>query len=129
MLKALKVTMIVLGVVEILFGLGFTFFMNAMGKTLGFDPGPNSQLYIGALLGLTLITVSAFLIAAAQDPLRHINWVRFAIWWCIAGVVAGLYAVTKNYVDFSQAGMGIIWDSVVAVALLIFYPWRKVNSR
>jgi hypothetical protein len=41
MLKALKVTMIVLGVVEILFGLGFIFFMQKMGKMLGFEPGPN----------------------------------------------------------------------------------------
>ncbi len=129
MLKALKVTMIVLGVVEILFGLGFTFFMNEMGKTLGFDPGPDYILYIGALLGLTLITVSAFLIVAAQDPLRHISWVRFAILWCISGVIAGLYAVIRNYVDFSQAGMGIIWDGVVAVALLIFYPWRKTSNQ
>ena len=129
MLKALKVTMIVLGVVEILFGLGFTFFMNEMGKTLGFDPGPDYIQYIGALLGLTLITVSAFLIVAAQDPLRHISWVRFAILWCISGVIAGLYAVIRNYVDFSQAGMGIIWDGVVAVALLIFYPWRKTSNQ
>src|SRR4030042_4520159 len=128
MLTALKVTMIVLGVVEILFGLGFTFFMNEMGKTLGFEPGPDYLLYIGALLGLTLITISAFIISAARNPIQHIGWVRFAIWWCIAGVVAGLYAVTKNYVDFSQAGMGIIWDGVVAVALLFFYPWQKTSS-
>lgn len=128
MLKALKVIMIVFGVVELLFGLGFTFFMHEMSDMLGFELGPDYILYIGALLGLTLIPVSVFLIAAARDPLRHISWVKFAIWWCIGGVVAGLYAVIMNYADFSQAGMGIIWDGIVAIALLIFYPWRKQSS-
>jgi hypothetical protein len=116
-------------VVEIFFGLGFIFFFQEWGKMLGFEPGPKYISYIGALLGFTLITISGFIISAARNPLQYIGWVRFAIWWCIAGVVAGLYAVTKNYVDFSQAGMGIIWDGVVAVALLIFYPWRKASSQ
>ena len=128
MLKALKVTLIVFGVVEILFGLIFTFFIQEFGAMLGFDKGPDWVLYVGALLGLTLIPVSVFLIAAARDPLRHINWVKFAIIWSIAGVIAGLYAVIRNYVDFSQAGMGIIWDAVVTVVLLIFYPWRKAPA-
>jgi len=128
MLKALKVTLIIYGVVEILFGLGFTFFMREMGGMLGFESAPDQTLYAGALLGLTVITVSAFLIAAARDPLRHISWVKFAILWGISGLIAGLYAVIRNYVDFGQAGMGIIWDAVVIVALLIFYPWRKAPA-
>lgn len=128
MLKALKVTMIVYGVVEILFGLGFIFFLQEMGKMLGFEKGPDYILYIGALLGLTLIAVSVFLIAAARNPLRHISWVKFAILWAITGIIAGLYAVIRNYVDIGQAGMGIICDAVLAVALLIFYPWRKAPA-
>ena len=82
--KSLKGDDDCLGVVEIFFGLGFTFFMNEMGKTLGFEPGPDYLLYIGALLGLTLITISGFIISAARNPLQYIGWVRFAIWWCIA---------------------------------------------
>jgi hypothetical protein len=80
------------------------------------------------LLGLTLIAVSVFLIAAARNPLRHISWVKFAILWAITGIIAGLYAVIRNYVDIGQAGMGIICDAVLAVALLIFYPWRKAPA-
>jgi hypothetical protein len=129
MLKALKVTLVVFGVVEILFGLGFTFFMPEMGAMLGFGEGPDWLPYVGALLGLTLIAVSIFLIAAARDPLRHIWWVKFGILWAITGVIAGLYSVIAGYVDFAQAGMGIIWDAAVTVALLIFYPWRKPSSQ
>jgi len=127
-LKALKVTLIVFGVVEIVFGLGFTFFLPEMGAMLGFEEGPDWALYMGALLGLTLIAVSVFLIAAARDPLKHIWWVKFGILWAITGVIAGLYSLIAGYVDFGQAGMGIIWDAAATVALLIFYPWRGARE-
>jgi len=128
MIKGLKVTMIVLGVVEICFGLGFLFFMPAMVAMLGFEQGPAYIQYMGALLGLTLIPISIFIIAAARDPLKHLNWVKFAIWWEVLGVLAGLYSMIMGYVNFGQAGMGTIWDAVVAAALLIFYPWRAAKQ-
>jgi len=121
--------LIVFGVVEIIFGLGFTFFMPEMGDMFGFGDVPDWALYMGALLGLTLIAVSVFLIAAARNPLKHIWWVKFAILWALTGVIAGLYSLIVGYVDFGQAGMGIIWDAAVAAALLIFYPWRKSSSQ
>jgi hypothetical protein len=128
MIKALKVTMIVFGVVEICFGLGFLFFLPAMGAMLGFEQGPVYIQYVGALLGLTLIPISIFIIAAACNPLKHIYWVKFAIWWSVAGVLAALYSMIMGYVNFGQAGMGTIWDAVVAAALLIFYPWRAAKQ-
>ena len=128
MIKALKVVMIVFGVVEICFGLGFLFFLPQWSAMLGFEEGPDYIQYMGALLGLTLIAVSIFLIMAARDPLRHIYWVKFAILWAVTGVIAGLYSIIMGYVHFGQAGMGIIWDGVVAVALLIFYPWRGAKE-
>jgi hypothetical protein len=33
-----------------------------------------------------------------------------------------------GYVNFGQAGMGTMWDAVVAAALLIFYPWRAAKQ-
>ena len=125
MIKALKVTMIIFAVVEIILGLGFLFFGPQMSEMFGFEEGPDYIQYIGALLGVTLIVISIFLIAAARDPLRHIYWVKFAIWWAVSGVIAGLYSIIVGHVDFGQAGFGIIWDGAIAVALLIFYPWRE----
>ena len=128
MTKALKVVLIIYGVVEILFGLGFILFPQKLTEMFGFEKGPDYVQYILALLGFTLIAISVFLIAAARDPLRHISWVKFGILWAITGVIGGLYAVIRNYVDFGQAGMQIVMDAVLAVALLIFYPWRAVRE-
>ena len=128
MTKALKVVLIIYGVVEILFGLGFILFPQELSEKFGFEKGPDYVQYILALLGFTLIAISVFLIAAARDPIRHISWVKFAVLWAIAGAIAGLYAVIRNYVEFGQAGMGIVMDAVLAVALLICYPWRGAPS-
>ena len=99
-----------------------------MVAMLGFEQGPAYIQYMGALLGLTLIPICIFIIAAARDPLRHIYWVKFAIWWSAGGVLAALYSMIMGYVNFGQAGMGTIWDAVVAAALLIFYPWRAAKQ-
>ena len=128
MIQALKVTMIVWGIIGILFGLAFIFVPYELGGMLGYEKGPDYVPYFLASLGGCFIAVSVFLIAAARDPLRHIYWVKFAILWSILGVVIGLYSIIRGYVDFGQAGMGIILDAVFAVAFLIFYPWRVVKS-
>ena len=126
MLKALKVTMIVRGVVGILFGLAFIFIPKALGEMFGYatEGGPEYILSFLASLGVFMISVAIFLIAAARDPLRHIYWVKLAILIAILMVVAELYSVIQGYIDFSQAGMGIILNAVFAVAFLVFYPWR-----
>jgi hypothetical protein len=50
--------------------------------------------------------------------------VKFVITLCILAVVADVYSIIKGYVDFSQIPGYIIIDSLFAVLLLAFYPWR-----
>ena len=85
-------------------------------------------MYSMAMVGISFIAAGVFLIVAGRDPLRHINWVKLAIWWAILAVVAGLYSIVQGYVNFSQVGVTIILDAVFAVAFLVFYPWRQARS-
>jgi len=128
MIKALKVVLIVYGVMGILFGLAFIFVPYELGDILGFEHGSDYVPYFLAALGGCFIAPSVFIIAAARDPLRHISWVKFAILWSVLCLVTGLYSVIQGYVDFGQAGMGIIIDAVFAAAFLVFYPWRAARS-
>ena len=128
MIRGLKVALILYGVIGILFGLAFIFVPYELGSMFGFEEGPEYVPHFLALLGVCFIAPAVFLIAAARDPLRHISWVKFAILWTILAVVAGLYSIVKGYVDFGQAGMGIILDAVFAVAFLVLYPWRAARS-
>ena len=127
MIKALKVTMIVWGIIGILFGLAYIFVPQELGSVLGYEKGPAYVPYMLAQLAGCFISTSVFILVAARDPLPHINWVQFAILYCILSVVLGLYSVIRGYVDFGQAGMGIIINAIFAAAFLAFYPWRVAS--
>jgi len=128
MIRALKVALIVFGVIEILLGLSLIITPDQAASTFGVSEVSGYLKYLIAQLGTCLISFSVFLIVAARDPLRHINWVKFAIVICILGAAAGLYAVVQGAVAFSQAGMQIIMDFVFAVVFLALYPYRAVKG-
>ncbi len=128
MIRALKVTLIVFGVRNILFGLAVIVAPQLIANIWGFGEIADYVPFIMGAFGLSLIAPSVWLIAAARDPLRHITWVKFGILWMILGVVVPLYSVIQGGVDFSQVGIGIIQDAVFAAALLVFYPYRAARS-
>ena len=128
MIRALKVSMIIYGVLGILFGLAYIIVPHQLGAMFGYEQGPG---YIDAFLlflAVCFISASVFLIAAARDPLRHIYWVKYAILFATLMAVAELYSVIRGYLDFGQAGMGIILHAVFAAAFLAFYPWRVART-
>ena len=127
MIKALKVTMIVWGIIGILFGLAYIFIPTQLGDIFGYEKGPEHVYAMLASLGGCFIAVSVFIITAARDPLQNISWVKFAILFSLIGLVMELYSVIRGYVDFAQAGMGIILYAIFAAAFLVFYPWRAAS--
>ena len=128
MIRGLKIALIVYGVIGILLGLALLVAPYQVASMFGFGEIADYVPYYMALLGISFIAPSFWLIVAGRDPLRHITWVKFAILWSILGLVAGLYSIAKGAVDFSQAGPGIIIDAVFAVAFLVLYPYRATRS-
>ena len=128
MIRGLKIALIAWGAIGILMGLAFIFFPRELGDMVGYEEGPAYVPYFLASLGGAFIAASVFFIVAARDPLKHILWVKFAILWSSLGVVLGLYSIIRDYVNFSQAGMGLIIDAVFTVAFLALYPWRAARG-
>ena len=130
MLKALKVTMYVIGVVGILFGLAFIFAGEPLGEMMGFETGGDLGYlpYFTTSLGGLFVVGSFFIIIAARDPIKHILWVKYAIAWSLVGLVLDLYSAIMEYVTFSEAMSGIIIGAVFAAALLIFYPYKAAKG-
>ena len=128
MIKALKVVMIVFGVVEILLGLMLVTMPEQMASSAGADAASGLLLYYIVSLGICLLALGVFIIIAAKDPLKHINWVKYAIVVCLLGALAGLYAVIRGYVTFGEAGMQIIMDAIFGIVFLALYPYRAAKS-
>jgi hypothetical protein len=128
MIRGLKIALIVFAVIEILMGLLLVFFPDKLASSGGIHNVTGYLKYIMALLGICLIVPGSFLIVAGRDPLRHINWVKFAIVWFILATAAGLYSIVKGDVDFNHAGILIILHAVFALVLLALYPYRRVKG-
>ena len=127
MIRALKIALIVFGVLEIILGVSLAIFPEQAAAMVGVSNPPGYLIYTLISFGLCLIAPSVYLIIIARNPLRHIYWVKFAILWCIFGAVGGLYAVLRGAVDFNQAGMQIIMDAVFAVVFLALYPYKAAT--
>ena len=123
MIRALKVVLIVYGVIHISFGLALIVVPHQAASMMGFGEIAGFGAYTAALWGAGLLAASVWVIAAGRDPLRHITWVKFVILLSVLRLVVQLYSFVQGSVDFSQAGVGIIIDAVFAAAFLVFYPW------
>ena len=128
MIRALKVTLIVWGVVHILLGLALIVVPHQTAGMMGFAEVADAGVYVGGLWGAGLLAASVWLIVAARDPLRHITWVKFAVLLSLLGLVVQLYSVAAGGIDFSQAVVGIIQDAIFAAAFLVFYPYRAARG-
>ena len=129
MIKALKVTMIVWGVLHIVLGLAFIFIPQQLGEMFGYTAeGPEYMLSFLASLGIAMIAPAVFVIVAARDPVKHILWVKFAILFAVLTLVVELYSVIQGYVTFGQAAMSIIAPAVFIAALLVFYPYKAAKG-
>lgn len=128
MIKALKVVMIVYGVVMILLGLASIIMPDKGAELTGFGEIADYTKWYMAILGAGFIAGGIWIIIAGRDPLGNIIWVKFVITLPILLLVINIYSIIKGYVDFSQINAHIIGDVIFAILFLVFYPWRVKES-
>jgi hypothetical protein len=75
-----------------------------------------------AILGATWLTAGAWTIAAARDPFRHLNWVRFAVTFPFVLLVTLTGLTLRGDVAVSQVAVDIGFDALFVVLFLVFYP-------
>ena len=128
MIKALRVVLIVYGAILLVMGLGGIIFPNQISGLFGIEEVTNDITYLAAIVSTFSISIGIWLIVTGRDPLGNIYWVKFVITKAILFVVVEVYLIIQGYVDFNQVMAAIILDGVFAVLLLVFYPWRPVES-
>lgn len=65
---------------------------------------------------------------AARDPIREIQWVRFAIVFALLFVAVSVYLGLFVRDGFRSVLYGILIHGTFATVLLIFYPWQAVRD-
>lgn len=127
MIKALRWTMIIFGVIGILFGLSNIFIPEQGAKMYAFGEIPDYVRWMAGLAGASYLAAGIWVIAAAKDPIYHIYWVKFVITKSLLFAVVTGFAIIKGYVSFSQVGPMFILFIIFAIAFLAFYPWRRAQ--
>ena len=128
MIRALKVTMTVWGAAAIVFGLIYILNPNLLAERAGFGQIADYVRWLMASSGAILVAVGFWVIVAARDPVRHINWVRFEITKTLLFAAVTVGSIIQGYVNFSQVGWVLILFAVFAVALIAFYPRRALRG-
>jgi Ca2+/Na+ antiporter len=129
MIKALKVLLIVFGAIGIIAGLSYIFVPDKVAELYDFGEIADSIRWIMAFGGAIFTAAGVWVIIAAQDPIRHINWVKFEITKSSLVVVVTAYSIIQGDVEFSQVGPILILFAVFAVLFLVCYPWPSRRSK
>jgi hypothetical protein len=127
MTKALKVVMIIFGVIMIIMGLMNLIMPEQVADMHGVAEISGYVKWLSAIAGVCFIAAGVWVVVAGRDPLRNIYWVKFLITLLIIALIANIYAIGQGYVEFSQVVQHIIMDVVFAAALLALYPWRAAR--
>ncbi len=128
MIRALKVIMVILGLILVLEGLADIAMPAQRAQLMG--PVENSRVveFYLTVLGATWVAAGLWAVAAARDPLRHVSWIKFAITLLVLLSGALLYSAARGYVSFGQVAIEVGLDVVLAAALFAFYPRRAVSG-
>jgi hypothetical protein len=110
-MKGLKIALITYAAIQIVQGLILIIAPQWGGDILGFEKGPAYVQNYLALLGISAIVVGVFLMIAARDPMRNLLWVKYIIVLAVLMLAGNLYSVIRDFVTFSQAGMGIVIEN------------------
>lgn len=122
MLRTLKITLAVFGAVLAIEGILDIVLPvpRAAGMGLG-DSASHAQLAM-AILGATWLAAGLWIIIAARDPLRHLNWVKFALTLPLVLLLTLTGAALRGHVAFRQVAIDIVFNVIFFVLFLVFYP-------
>ena len=124
MLRALRVVMIIYGVILVLGGIAGMVIPDQVAKLADVEEIDGYTKSIIITLGAIRLASGVWVIAASRDLLHNIYWVKFGITEGFLLVAVGVYSIIRGYIEFNQGGPLFILAAVITVALLIFYPWR-----
>ena len=124
MLRVLKVTLIIYGIIMVSMGLAMVVAPDVLVASWGLAGLTGVYRWVMAAVGSIYIPAGVGVLNAGRDPFGCMGWIKFAISKAILPLVVSLYAVLAEYVSLGQIVTAVSVDAIAAVVLLIAYPWR-----
>ncbi|MFC1902155.1 hypothetical protein ACFLX3_04435 [Chloroflexota bacterium] len=128
MVKGLRVVMYIYAAILLLSGLAFIFIPDQMASMYDVTAASGFAKFVLLMVGAIYLAAGVWIMVAAREPLRDINWVKFVITKGTLSIIVGIYAIIVGYVNLNPLLTIIILDAILMILLLAFYPWRAAHS-
>ena len=122
MMRPLKVTLAVIGIVQVLFGLLFVFAPGQFAALFHFPVAPAWVNWLLVMGGARFLGMGCGMFIAMRDPVKHRTWIQAMIGIQAIDWLATIANLLSGTITLSQASTATFLPIVFIVALLVFYP-------
>ena len=128
-MRALRVTLRFIGVVQLFFGVLFTFAPTVAGGLLGFAPAaPAWAAWLFVMMGARFLGYGVGMLVAARDPQRHETWINTMIGIQVIDWVSTMAFLIAGDLPITSVLSAVVLPVVFVSALLWWHP-RRLAAR
>ena len=119
----------VIAVVQLVFGILFTFLPTAAGALLGLgSDAPGWAHWLFVMMGARFLGYAVGMVAASRDPAAHTAWIDTMIVIQVVDLVGTLAFLAAGEVPFARVASAIVLPVVFVVGMTLWHPRRQVRT-
>jgi hypothetical protein len=120
--RPLRVTLIVIGIVQVFFGLPFVIAPGLYSMVLHLSSAPAWTTWFFVMSGARFLGMAYGMFLAAYNPIRHKAWINAMIGIQALDWLGTMYSIATGAISLLQATDAPYLPLIFIAALLIWYP-------
>jgi hypothetical protein len=121
-MRPLRITLILIGIVQVFFGLPFVVEPGLYSTVLHLSSAPAWTTWFFVMCGARFLGMAYGMFLAAYDPIRHKAWINAMIGVQALDWLGTMYVVATGAISLLQATDAPYLPLIFIAALLIWYP-------
>ncbi len=127
--RPLQITLVFIGIVQVVLGAAFAFAPAQFGAMLGLTEAPTWTHWIFFMFSARALGFAFGMFLAARDPVRHVSWIQAMIGVQAIDWLATMYFVLTGAVTLTQVSTASFLPLIFIGMLVIFYPRQQLTPR
>lgn len=127
-MKRTRALLWVVGVVQLVLGLGYSLAPQALLHWMGHSPISNDIAYPLGMLASRFLVYGVLLMVAARNPAEHRMLMLGMVWIQVLDLAAGLYFTAAGVVGIALSGFPMFNAAVIALLMWLWMPAAAMAS-
>ena len=123
-MKKLTYVLRLVALLQIVLGIGYLFFPGYLLQAMGHSSPPSDIFYPLGMLAARFIAYGIALYVIAEDPVRHVLWIKFMILIQVIDLGVGLYYTATGVLPLSLSAFPMFNAGWIIVLLSLWRPAR-----